>query len=376
MFSQRSVWYVFICASAGHLEFSEAQLQLELNDENHQQRQQRDTDAEETSRTETQTRCSDGHDHENHESLDELQMEAKTEQNFESKIKHPDHRHHHQTNRDVSVRDTRVWCPDAGNTEETSTSDPHCSFNPVKETEISSVAFEPVTQTEALWTDRAELDPVHTHQHKDPVESVSLRSRPHADAVTCAFTFGTGCRRETAREKWFICSFCGKSFDRFSHLQMHQRIHTGEKPYCCRTCGKNFSQQSNLRTHQKIHRRPDHIHAKPSWPPQTMLFFSLCLFTNSLYTVSRHEQPSVNVFNAFECLLTYVKGQHILFIRINTIKLFWKLCIAFRASKCKSHCALCFLLKSTKENSTVIPYRCKVRKKQCSRIKKIIYFLW
>ncbi|MED6246547.1 hypothetical protein ATANTOWER_019549 [Ataeniobius toweri] len=58
------------------------------------------------------------------------------------------------------------------------------------------------------------------------------------------------------KEKWYICPFCGKSFDRVSHLQIHQRIHTGEKPYTCELCGKCFSQRSNLRTHQRTHKEP------------------------------------------------------------------------------------------------------------------------
>ncbi|XP_023865535.1 zinc finger protein 24-like [Salvelinus sp. IW2-2015] len=58
----------------------------------------------------------------------------------------------------------------------------------------------------------------------------------------------------SAGEKRFVCTFCGKSFDWVSHLEMHQRIHTGEKPYNCVTCGRCFAQQSNLRTHQRVHR--------------------------------------------------------------------------------------------------------------------------
>ncbi|KAM4747467.1 uncharacterized protein WCC33_005008 [Rhinophrynus dorsalis] len=56
-----------------------------------------------------------------------------------------------------------------------------------------------------------------------------------------------------SEDKRYVCSECGKSFSKSSHLYTHHRVHTGVKPYMCLDCGKRFTSSSTLVDHQRIH---------------------------------------------------------------------------------------------------------------------------
>ncbi|KAJ5873580.1 uncharacterized protein N7473_013453 [Penicillium subrubescens] len=66
--------------------------------------------------------------------------------------------------------------------------------------------------------------------------------------------------RAHSGEKPFICKepSCGQRFSQLGNLKTHQRRHTGEKPFKCEVCHKRFAQRGNVRAHQITH-----MQAKP-----------------------------------------------------------------------------------------------------------------
>uniref|UniRef100_A0A3B5B5C1 C2H2-type domain-containing protein n=1 Tax=Stegastes partitus TaxID=144197 RepID=A0A3B5B5C1_9TELE len=74
-----------------------------------------------------------------------------------------------------------------------------------------------------------------------------------AFALPQPFSDGSTAPPRVSKERLFVCSYCGKAFNRPKKVEIHQRVHTGEKPFSCSTCGKMFSEAGNLRKHQRVH---------------------------------------------------------------------------------------------------------------------------
>ncbi|KAG9246126.1 hypothetical protein BJ878DRAFT_310941 [Calycina marina] len=76
-----------------------------------------------------------------------------------------------------------------------------------------------------------------------------LTTRPQGDVSSLA--------QSAQRAKPFTCGRpkCGKRFIQKTHLEIHDRKHTGAKPYSCPfdNCNRWFSQQGNLKTHIRRH---------------------------------------------------------------------------------------------------------------------------
>ncbi|XP_065079015.1 zinc finger protein 813-like [Ochlerotatus camptorhynchus] len=54
-------------------------------------------------------------------------------------------------------------------------------------------------------------------------------------------------------EKNFICTYCGKSFSRGTHLRLHENIHTKAILYKCKQCPFSATSRSGLYRHERIH---------------------------------------------------------------------------------------------------------------------------
>ncbi|KAK2900363.1 hypothetical protein QQF64_015740 [Cirrhinus molitorella] len=111
---------------------------------------------------------------------------------------------------------------------------------------------------------RSVLHPVETQMELYEPEQLNASDQMMSAAVDTlpAFSHGppasvrrlrTHWRSSANAEKRFSCSFCEKSFSRFSQLKEHLRSHTGEKPFACAQCGRSFTKHCNLIRHAVVH---------------------------------------------------------------------------------------------------------------------------
>ncbi|CDQ58957.1 unnamed protein product [Oncorhynchus mykiss] len=101
------------------------------------------------------------------------------------------------------------------------------------------------------------LHPPHTllmlNQTLDDTSVSTLNSYTSALTNDSSSSSSNAISRSGGKEKRFPCSFCGKAFSFPKHVEIHQRMHTGEKPFSCSQCHIRFAQAGHLKRHQRVH---------------------------------------------------------------------------------------------------------------------------
>lgn len=55
------------------------------------------------------------------------------------------------------------------------------------------------------------------------------------------------------REKKYLCTYCGKYFEKKDSLRQHTRVHTKERPFQCINCKRTFVNKGTLKDHMNSH---------------------------------------------------------------------------------------------------------------------------
>ncbi|XP_045191372.2 zinc finger protein 236-like [Mercenaria mercenaria] len=113
----------------------------------------------------------------------------------------------------------------------------------------------------------------------------------------------------------FSCRFCLKMFDNMFSLHKHTHLHTWRKNFCCKICGKTFSRYTNMQIHISRHHRKivGKSKLRPSWVRSRRHFVNVSKLPPKLLTVFQKK--------ASDELLKRIKKTSVLLYKDNTINI-------------------------------------------------------